>query len=187
MQEYIWVLCEELDPTESFDETRAKNIWTFNDFESAKTALWKLIRARACTENKVFDGEGGIRGLTERIQEAISWGESDLEHDGRAILKGLHDMFMEGKPFPAEHDEGIGWLAFGFDCCYDLDAYGEYYFSVSGDGGGVEPRIYINTFQMDDPEKTYVCRLDCKFDEWDEEDNGFWAVTLKRTSLNQFP
>ena len=57
MQEYIWVLCEELDPTEIFDETRAKNIWTFNDFESAKTALWKLMRARACTKNKVFDGK----------------------------------------------------------------------------------------------------------------------------------
>lgn len=187
MQEYIWVLCEELDLAESFDETSVKNIWTFNDFEAAKRALRKLMRTRACTENKVFDGKGGIRGLTERIQEAIDWGESELEHDGCAILKGLHDMFMEGKPILAEYDEGLSWLAMGIHCCYDLDAYGEYYFSVSGDGGGIDPRIYINIFQMDDPKKTYICCLDCKFDEWDEEDHGFWAVTLKRTQLNQFP
>ena len=188
MQKYIWVLCEELDPTDSFDETRAKNIWTFNDFEAAKRALWKLMRTRACTENKVFDGKGGIRGLTERIQEVLSWGANDeRDEDGRAILKGLHDMFIEGKPFPAEYDEGLSW-ATDIECCYDLDAYGEHYFSVSGECGGVDPRIYINTFQMDDPEKTYVCRLDCKFGEWDdEEDNGFWAVTLMCTTLNQFP
>lgn len=68
-----------------------------------------------------------------------------------------------------------------------IDAYGEYYFSVNGECGGVDPRIYINTFQMDDPEKTYVCRLDCKFDEEEEENKGFWAVTLKHTALNQFP
>ena len=32
MQEYIWVLCEELDPTECWDETNTKNIWVFTDF-----------------------------------------------------------------------------------------------------------------------------------------------------------
>lgn len=30
MQEYIWVLCEELDPSESFDETRAKDLFCVN-------------------------------------------------------------------------------------------------------------------------------------------------------------
>lgn len=95
-------------------------------------------------------------------------------------------MFIEGKPFSAEHDDGLSWVT-DIACCYDLDAYGEYYFSVSGECGGVDPRIYINTFQMDDPEKTYICRIDCKFSEWHDEDNGFWAVTLKRATLNQFP
>ena len=54
-------------------ETRAKNIWTFNDFAAAKSALWKLMRTRACTENKVFDGKGGIRVLTGQIQEILDW------------------------------------------------------------------------------------------------------------------
>ena len=188
MKEYIWILCEELDPTECWDETNTKNIQVFTDFESAKKALWKLMRARACTENNVFDGKGGIRGLTERIQEVLDWDEGDeREENGRAILKGLHDLFIEGKPFPAEYHEGIYEFYCELECSYDIDAYGEYYFSVNGECGGVDTRIYINTFQMDDPEKTYVCRLDCKFDEEDEENNGFWAVTLKHTALNQFP
>ena len=102
------LLCEELDPEECWDETNTKNIWALNDFESAKKALWKLMRARACTENNVFDGKGRIRGLTERIQEVLDWNEGDeREENGRAILKGLHDLFIEGKPFPAEYHEGI--------------------------------------------------------------------------------
>ena len=64
--------------------------------------------------------------------------------------------------------------------------YGEYYFSVTG-CEDIDLKIYINTFQMDDPEKTYVCRIDCKFNEWDDREDFFWAVTLKRTQLNQFP
>lgn len=187
MQEYIWVLCEELDPAESFDETRAKNIWTFNDFEAAKTALRKLMRTRACTENKVFDGKGGIRVLTEQIQEVLDWEEGDdREEDGRAILKGLHDLFIEGKPFPPKCNEGIGHFYCDFECVYDLDAYGEYYFSVTG-CEDIDLKIYINTFQMDDPEKTYLCRIDCKFSEWHDREDFFWTVTLKRTQLNQFP
>lgn len=188
LKNYIWVLCEELDPTECWNETKMKNIWVFNNFEAARTALRKLMRTRACTENKVFDGKGGICGLTERIQEVLDWNEGgERDEAGRAILKGLHDMFIEGKPFPVEYNNGLKWLACQIESCYDMDAYGEYYFSVSGECGGIDPKIYINTFQMDDPEKTYVCRLDCKFDEWNEEKNGFWAVTLKRVSLNQFP
>ena len=172
---------------DSFDETRAKNIWTFNDFEAAMTALRKLMRTRACTENKVFNGKGGIRELTEQIQEVLDWEEGDdREEDGRAILKGLHDLFIEEKPFPPQCDEGIGHFYCDFECVYDLDAYGEYYFSVTG-SEDIDLKIYINTFQMDDPEKTYVCRIDCKFNEWDDREDFFRAVTLKRTQLNQFP
>lgn len=192
MQNFIWVLCEELDPADCWDETKAKNIWTFHDFESAKTALRKLMRTRASTENKIFDGKGGIRGLTERIQEVLDGNEgTERDDDGRAILKGLHDMFIEGKPFPAECNDGIRWSDWMISCYYDLDADGDYYFSVDSetDGvtNGIDPKIYINTFQMDDPEKTYICRMDCKFDGWNEDHNGFWAVTLIRTPLNQFP
>lgn len=94
MKEYIWILCEELDPTECWDETKTTNIWAFTDFESAKKALWKLMRARACTENNVFDGKGGIRGLTERIQEVLDWDEGDeREENGRAILKSARFVY----------------------------------------------------------------------------------------------
>ena len=84
--------------------------------------------------------------MTEQIKEVLDWGEEDdREENGRAILKGLHDLFIEGTPFPAECDEGIDHVFCHIECAYDLDAYGDYYFSVRG-CGDIDPRIYINTF-----------------------------------------
>ena len=43
----------------------------------------------------------------------LDWGEGDERvENGRAILKGLHDLFIDGKPFPAEYNEGIYELGF---------------------------------------------------------------------------
>lgn len=187
MQEYIWVLCEELDPEDCWDETHLKNFWAFSDFESAKEAMYKLMHHRSCTENRVFDGNGGFRELTKEIQEVLDE-ELDDESDEtcRAILNGLRNLFVEGKGLPDEYPDGFHWSDGMIGFYYDLDADGDYYFSMSGedDGpqNGVDPRIYINTFHMNNPAKTYVCSIDILY--WGMK--GYWSVTLKRVQANQF-
>lgn len=163
-----------------------RNTRVFSDFESAKNGMRSLIREYATTENKLFDKDGNVKGLKDSLQDAQAEYEADYgdecEYDMLELFSATPDIlrnYFLGEEIKVDDaflnnmnklefelsEYRSGWLESWMNidtdrdlCPYRLHSLYHFFF------------MQINSFEMDDPEKVYVCRIHSACEEWDQPD-----------------
>ncbi len=177
------------------DEGKEKTcFWISSSFETAKENMKSIIRAYASTPNLIFDGNGLCTDFEEYMAERRDWDqfanpeeedESDWYTQLRFITHGGYDdsaksfwkasklpeilksYVMDMDNFSTDVIEEFTWTDYLMGC----KVSSERIFIKGIDDGpcnGIDPYFYINTFNMDDPEKKYQFHVRNAFnDNWD--------------------
>ncbi len=128
-----------------------RDIKVYTDFESAKTGMRSIIKEFATSKNDIFDGNGNIIGF-------------DAEHLEMYVPKDFDTT-----------DDNPGWGDI------PLMLTGEFSLPIQLYITQVPPFIKVNTFNMTDPDKTYVVRLHGGIKKW--EDASFVYLELRKVNV----
>lgn len=170
-----------------------KDIKVFTDFESAKTGMRSIIKEFATTKNDIFDGNGSIIGFDEEFECAVEeakffdYSESAFEYINNIpqILKSyfLGDEVSFSDIFYEE------FLTCDFEMSDDCSGWSDIPLKLTGEfclpfrlyGNFNPPLMQINTFDMSDPDKTYVIRIRSACEEWDQ--TAFIYLELRKVNV----
>lgn len=175
-------------------KTYERDIKVFTDFESAKTGMLSVIKEFATSKNEIFDGNGSVVGFDEEFEYALEeaeelYDESDnvLEYitNTSEILKS--HFLGEEVSFSDEFFEEFGTCDFEIsdDCSgwsdIPLNLTGEFCLPFRLYQTFNPPFMQVNTFDMSDPEKTYVIRIRSACEEWDQP--AFIYLELRKVNV----
>lgn len=89
------------------------NIYTFDCFDEARTALRKMLKKYAFSKNSMFDGKGNIVHLHKYIEDLTAYDYSDFDDDNfitsqklKAVERSLKNVF-KGKDVVPKIMEGF--------------------------------------------------------------------------------
>lgn len=170
-----------------------RDIKVFTDFESAKTGMRSIIKEFATSKNDIFDGNGSIIGFDEEFERAVEeakffdYSESAFEYINNIpqILKSyfLGDEVSFSDIFYEE------FLTCDFEISDDCSGWSDIPLKLTGEfclpfrlyGNFNPPLMQINTFDMSDPDKTYVIRIRSACEEWDQ--TAFIYLELRKVNV----
>ena len=171
----VWVLYErsDLDQNSEYDhENYSTSCRVFENFETARTAMQKLLKEYATDDNSLFDGQGNIKNLAGQCEKYYSEEDDDEE------------MLEDRKKFEFV-DYLLNKLCLAEITQDDIDSIEEIYVTnymydaeITTDNGitllikpdddgpfnGVYPYIHTNMFIMDDENKDYFFYVEDSFE-----------------------
>lgn len=144
-------------------------VFTFDSFDSARTALRSQLREFTFSENAMFDGDGHIIGLTRCLNNIILYDDSDWCLEGwlgAKLATQILDIFayvLEGRDVDEDFECGVyhdGLIA--VDLCADSIA-------IRGTSEGIDndydPKVNTNLLSMEE-EKDYYLYIDDLFGQY---------------------
>ncbi len=171
-----------------------RDIKVFEDFESAKTGMRSAIKEFATSENDIFDGNGSVVGFDEDFGNALEEAEfmyddsdSVLEYikNTPEILKShflgdevsfSDEFFEEFRTCDIEiSDDCSGWSTIPLKLTGEFCLPFRLYQTFS------PPFMQVNTFDMSDPDKTYVIRIRNACEEWEQP--AFIYLELRKVNV----
>ena len=178
-----------------FDEI-TRDFRTFSSFDAASKAMRDTIKRYALTQSELFDGKGNMIGLENLIYWSLEdYTSSSIDEEYRLLRSFpeiLRAFFMFEPPAPSVQKDSVPEMLRAFFVCeqpalsgqknmvYRIDGSSiELYDSEEDpwilritapyyvESGGMNPRVLINTFQMDEQGEHYFCRLHSGCEEYD--------------------
>ena len=135
------------------------SIYTFDSFEEARSALRKVLKKYAFSENSMFDGKGNIIHFHKYITD-LAYDDDMDEYDDflspkklRAVERALKNIF-KGKDIVPKIKEGF-YTDYMIAYTYEN---GEVSFRGDDDGpcNGYTPVLQTNMFSMEAPQNYYM-------------------------------
>ena len=186
------------DPKERFSSDLLST-FVYDDFETARKEMLRVIDRYVRADNGLFDGKGGVTDYEEPIKEILN--EVDLYEEGWK-LKDEFDMNLsrgtkeELRNFPEKLRSCIlgGFIdspeSVEFDSGYvnlSADKTGVHY-SVSDGDSESEKQFFIDIdlFDMSEPEKDYgFCCVVRNIEDYRFADEKYFRLVLLSTTMNQ--
>lgn len=139
------------------------SIYTFDSFEEARTALRKVLKKYAFSENSMFDGKGNIVHLRNYIfdltcddvdEEDVDYCDDYLDPTNLDAMESAINKIFKGKDVVPKIKEGFytdHMVAYTYQ-------NGEISFCGDGDGpcNGYTPVLKTNMFSMEAPQHYYM-------------------------------
>lgn len=146
------------------------NIYTFDCFDEARTALRKMLKKYAFSKNSMFDGKGNMVYLHKYIEDLTDYEDSDFDDDFltskklKAVERSLKNIF-KGKDVVPKIMEGF-YTDYMIAYTYEN---GEISFCGDDDGpcNGYAPVLRTNMFDMHE-ENNYFLYIDDIFGQNEE-------------------
>lgn len=184
---YVLIKETNLDPVggkKQADSLRAaKTVNVFSDFENAKQQMRTILKEYATKKSDLFDGNGNILHLDDFLNDCLFDEDMDMEETdiSNPLPEILKSYFLNEEPDDIETfdmyakygiiiDADFGVMQLSGDSKYENHISGIDWYNIPTPNSEYEItpiHIAINSFYMDDPEKTYVCRIEGQFEEWD--------------------
>lgn len=144
-------------------------VFTFDSFDSARTALRSQLREFAFSENAMFDGDGHIIGLARCLNNTILYDDPDWRVEGwlgSKLATQILDIFvcvLEGRDVDVDFECGVYHDSLiAVDLCADSIA-------IRGTSEGIDndydPKVNTNLFSMEE-EKDYYIHIDDLFGQY---------------------
>lgn len=184
-----------------------KTVRVFSDFENAKQHMQNILKEYAGKKNNLFDGNGNILHLEDYLNFCLE--EDELDEDEADIYCQLPQILRTY--FLNEAPDGAYFLNVDPETMVAFETYAKYGIILDEDFGvrplrndsnyesellHINPyniptpnpeyeitpvRFAINSFYMDNPEKTYVCRIEGEYENWDKP--YFFYLELRKIDI----
>lgn len=144
-------------------------VFTFDSFDSARTALRSQLREFAFSENEMFDGNGHIIGLTRCLNNIILYDDPDLcvkswlDAKLATQILNIYACILEGRDVDVDFECGVY-----HDSLIAVDLRADS-IAIRGTSEGIDndydPKVNTNLFSIEE-EKDYYLYIDDLFGQY---------------------